>query len=78
MPFKANNIYDNQTDILRWLESRGHRVVYGSDHREMQKDRHRRKSCESKVRFADEPPPMIGMVPYKCKFCGGWHKATAR
>lgn len=77
MPFKGS-IYDNQTDILRWLESRGHKVDYGPDHGSMRRDRQRRRSCEIKVRFDSEPPPMVGMVPYKCGFCGGWHKATAR
>lgn len=75
MPFK-NSIYDNQTDILCWLESRGAPVDYGPDHRTMRRERHKRRSCESKVRFDSEPPPMVGRASYKCKFCAGWHRAT--
>lgn len=77
MPFKGS-IYDNQTDILRWLESRGHRVDYGPDHVAMSGGRQKRRSCEVKARFENEPPPMPGAVPYRCGFCGRWHRATAR
>jgi hypothetical protein len=75
VPFHGS-IYDNQTDILNWIKSRGGRVDYGQDHRSLKLDRHKRKSCETKVRFTSEPPPMVGMVSYKCNFCRGWHKAT--
>lgn len=48
------------------------------------KRRQRRKSCEGKIRFQDAQAAQraatshqhafgLWMVPYPCKFCGGYH-----
>lgn len=76
MPFKAD-VYRNQTDMLRWLQSLGHTVEYGTG-TQTRAESFRARSCELKKRFELEPKPGKNMTTYKCKFCGGWHLATAR
>lgn len=75
----GNSVHDNQTAILRWLMSRGHRVT-GLDEADT-KGFHERRSCKTKKRFdsfADAAREYPLMKRYECKFCGGWHIATPR
>jgi hypothetical protein len=75
MSFK-NDIYRNQSDIMSWLRSRGHRVV-DDDPTRTRAQEARSRSCETKLRFEFEPPPTKSMAAYRCRFCNGWHRATA-
>ena len=34
--------------------------------------------CERKKKHNGEPAPTNGMKSYKCRFCDGWHRATAK
>lgn len=79
MPFK-DDIYDNQTAILRWIKSRGGRVEGLDDADEA--GYHQRRSCSVKRRFKSlEDARAVGgpsMDIYECKYCLGLHLATPR
>lgn len=76
------DIYKNQTEILRWLESRGHKVVYGFTNAEKRTESHRRRGCYMKLRHdtADEARRLAGagMLIYECKHCLGFHAANPK
>jgi hypothetical protein len=69
-------IYDNQTEILRWLKSLGHPVVGLDEPKNGRGGFHFRRSCLNKRRFETaedaircEPSQYV----YKCPFCPGFH-----
>jgi hypothetical protein len=75
----SRDIYRNQTDILRWLESRGHRVAYEGRPRS---EGRRVRGCSLKVRHetmeAARQVAGAGMTVYRCEFCHGFHAASPR
>lgn len=78
MPFK-NDIHDNQTAILRWLKSRGHREAGLGEADEA--GYHQRRSCSAKRRFPDAASAQAeqpNMNVYACRYCHGFHLATPR
>ena len=72
-------VFDAQTEILRWLESRGSAVDYGPGG--YKRPTFRERSCKNKRRF-DTQESALELEPtmhvYGCKFCGGFHLTTPR
>jgi hypothetical protein len=70
------SLYDAQTEILQWLESKGHAVDYGSgkpldDWRVWQ-------MCKRKRRFQMRPEEDERRRVYACPHCEGWHFTRRR
>lgn len=77
-----SSIYDNQTEILLWLKSRGHRVKMLSENDlTLPADRIRQRACSSKRPFQtaeDASAFAPHLRVYKCPHCDGYHLTTPR
>lgn len=62
-------IYQNQSEIMKWLRSRGHACI---------EDNKEARSCTMKKRYEFAPSVGPTMDVYPCGYCGGWHKTTRR
>lgn len=66
-------IFANQTEIMKWLRSLGHRTLEDADHET--------RSCRMKRRF-ENATAALDLEPtlhvYRCRYCAGWHLTTPR
>ena len=70
--------YKQQNEILRWLESLGHEVDFGSGKKAIGSSKGHRdwrewQMCKRKRRFETMPEENATRRVYSCPYCMGWH-----